>query len=387
MPFGIPSVNCITDFILDNKKEITAHTDEQTYSLRKPISKSEEIETNRVIPYVYFLLDYVKDFVDNYYMHIGENHKTNYEDIYYVIFQVHEGLSGNFENPAIQPLINELERKLKFRFANRTYDLIKICTLTMNYIRSMVETKLSIQKNDFEEVLKHHDYLQLIKDIINSGDFEKVNIFTLNHDKILEYYFDYNGINFEEGFSFFGKYPDFKVFDFRKFNENFSGIYLYKLHGSIDWYSGWPEDAIWLNKKYIKPLDDTKDPNHLKGLEHVEGLPEFLIGTFNKMLSYNSPLYNRLMCEFSSQLDSSNRLIIAGYGFSDKGINTKLIDWFSNNQDNKAVIIAPDICKTIQNARLAIRSKFRDLRKCGRLKITEKGIEDADYYEVSRKLY
>ena len=49
-----------------------------------------------------------------------------------------------------------------------------------------------------------------------------------------------------------------------------------------------------------------------------------LMGTFNKMLLYTASLWGELHCHFHHSLSRDSALVVCGYGFRDKGINTKI---------------------------------------------------------------
>ena len=62
------------------------------------------------------------------------------------------------------------------------------------------------------------------------------------------------------------------------------------------------------------------------------GRPELLVGTFNKMHPYTASVFADLHCHFHKCLRQVNSLICCGYGFGDKGINTKLAEWINTDQ-------------------------------------------------------
>jgi hypothetical protein len=52
-------------------------------------------------------------------------------------------------------------------------------------------------------------------------------------------------------------------------------------------------------------------------------------------------------------------LIICGYGFGDKGINSRIINWRHSHRDNTIVIIRRD-CPFDESARIAIHNNLAD---------------------------
>ena len=83
----------------------------------------------------------------------------------------------------------------------------------------------------------------------------------------------------------------------------------------------------------------------------VKGNPELLIGTFNKMLGYLSGIFELLYDEFKKCLLTTEILIVSGYGFGDKGVNTKIINWLNSENSKKLIIIHPNKKALIENSR------------------------------------
>jgi hypothetical protein len=79
-------------------------------------------------------------------------------------------------------------------------------------------------------------------------------------------------------------------------------------------------------------------------------------------------------------------LIVCGYGFGDKGINTYVADWISAPLDRRIIVIHPEPDKLRDTARGAIRNKWDDLKNLGRLQCIPKKIEELSWREVRGEL-
>jgi len=95
--------------------------------------------------------------------------------------------------------------------------------------------------------------------------------------------------------------------------------------------------------------------------EHVlvsEG-PRILAGTFNKILDYNSEVFIELHHRFHRALQDCKTLVVCGYGFGDKGVNTRIAEWRHKPWIPKLLIIDPAApSKIVQRARGAIQREI-----------------------------
>jgi len=102
-----------------------------------------------------------------------------------------------------------------------------------------------------------------------------------------------------------------------------------KLHGSIDWFN--------------RPEEKGRHPATVVRSGRLDwALHEFLVGGANKLLDYNFSIDLHLFHEFQSRLQHANRIVVAGYGFGDPGINVRLLDWVEGNQANRLLVIHPN---------------------------------------------
>ena len=67
--------------------------------------------------------------------------------------------------------------------------------------------------------------------------------------------------------------------------------------------------------------------------------PMLLVGTYNKMRHYTSGIYADLYFELRRALRETERLIVCGYGFGDKGINRQLIEWADSADQKQRIMV------------------------------------------------
>ena len=107
-----------------------------------------------------------------------------------------------------------------------------------------------------------------------------------------------------------------------------------------------------------------------------------LVGTFNKMLQYTSSIYATLHYQLYRALRQTRHLIVCGYGFADKGINTYIAEWIAGASEHQIIVIHPKTEGLRDAARGAIRNKWEELERLGKLKCIPKKIEDVTWEEI-----
>ena len=239
----------------------------------------------------------------------GLKRDINYEDIYFLAYQIKNIKTpktvGEFDNPAVVPFAAEFNEI--FKGESDSYHGEQICEHIENVVVTLIREK--------DKIKKTFDYLDnlflypLSQEVI-------INIFTLNHDQIIEQFLRSKEKKFCDGFT---EQSDTDVLDTSVYDTN-NLINLYKIHGSIDWkraqYNDSNRDVIirgsFNNGILNIPIEDEKI---------------ILCGTLNKMFQYHQGEFAYLWTRFYVKLMQCNRLIIAGYGFGDRAVNNSLIHW------------------------------------------------------------
>jgi hypothetical protein len=276
---------------------------------------------------------------------VGEREReVNYEDLYFSLRQINDHLLGEYENPSLIPCIAYLADKLLI--TRRDFDCL--IGVACDYICDVIRIELG-------KVPARDDHIECLCDALRDQGTERCDIITLNNDTIIERVLTSRGIRSIDGFG----EPDGDVawWDPGLFYDAGKCILL-KLHGSVDWYRYDRRLA-----KYIG-TDPARDPDHAvrangSGLGWSDRGP-LLIGTFNKILEYHREPHATLFCTFRRQLEDYSHLVISGYSFGDKAINTVLEEWMRTTSDARIVVLHEDRAALLANARGAAQRLFHE---------------------------
>jgi len=327
MPAGFPETDDITRFLFDCK-HCYRHTAEE-YVFQPGQSQLKSYTES--IPIIKEFIRFLSTEVSQYYK--GKR-APNYEDLFYVGSQINNAQGGEYDNPAIQPLIDKIPKGILDSWKNIRYGDRSLPEETRKYIMDAVKHMLYLPLS------KSATYLSLFADAINDVRVARLDVFSLNHDLLLEQYFVQNGIRFIDGFSSLD--GNLRYWQPDRYEEDEAKLRLHKLHGSINWCrvasarEGRYGDriAIAINPDYAEDGEGNRFESYDKRL--------FLVGTFNKMLEYTAKdIFLQLLCMFRQRLHASSRLVVSGYGFGDKGINSVLLNWIFSNKDNSLLVVHP----------------------------------------------
>lgn len=361
---GLPSVDEVTNEIysLDNTFK---HSNNHFYkSGCKPSKKlfPEHYEYNHIIQKI---LKIAENEIEKYY---GHNYKANYEELYYLIKQVEDKFE--YDNPAILPFIEKINKKLKPLLSGH-----------INFNESIRNSVKYLEDIVWQTLAKKIKNSTILNFLVKKLPKIEVNIFTLNHDYLIEQILQENNYDYINGFKPYTN--EIKIWDDNLFDK-ISRIKLYKLHGSISWvryltnnFKGYFYADIGLNDIYH--LKDT-DGNFLWPAEG----PRFLMGSVNKILEYSREIFSELFYRFHFILKNTNLLVVIGYGFKDKGINSKIIEYMHYSSKNKILIIDKKEKEELLNeARLAIKINVSKWEKERRVKFICKDIKDLSLEELN----
>lgn len=316
------------------------------------------------------LIGLVKTDIDNFYKHLGKEHITNYEDIYYVLSQIVDSYRLEYENPAVFKLVEFLMPEIEMG-KNKFED----CTRnSIGFIENLVSKLINI------EFLKFNQF-DIIKDIIKNFQLEAIH--SLNHDLVLEKWFASNQIKYDDGFNL----KKSKLPEWVGFKKDKSLIKLCKLHGSVGWF------GCYITKPSSSYNRILKLPLGI-GVEEISSIdksiitntdrPVLLVGTFNKMLSYLNGIFEELYEEFKTSLSNAELIIISGYGFGDKGINMPLTKWLNQDYSKKMIIIHPNKSDLCKNA----RGQFiNDIMGHQKVKWIDEKFEDINIKQIKEMVF
>jgi len=380
-PAGVPGTEDITEFIFDCKK-CFRHTNE-TYVFSTYPRSGQKLYT-KPIPIIKRFLQFLKDEASQYYK---DSKTVNYEDLFYLVNQIADAdsRSKEYDNPAIQPLINKIPKEILESWEKIQREIgmtLELFKETKRYIMDAVYYKLSSVTS------KNANYLNLFVDAANDKRVSVLDIFSLNHDLLLEQYFIKNKINIIDGFTL----PDenkIRYWQPNLYEQNEPKLRLYKLHGSINWCRVRSEDNITWPRDQIIIAPDPEHAKDKKG-NWLTLLDKrlFLIGTFNKMLEYTTrDIFLQLLCIFRQRLHNSSRLIVSGYSFGDKGINSVLLNWVFSNKNNLLLVVHPNPSLLRRNVRGAIFNNWSRLVKNKTLRFINKCFQKTSWNDIANELW
>lgn len=375
---GYKRVSDITDIILSGK-DISSRTYPK-YCILPPMYSQENNEdenVNRITNYLNLLYNKNKQYNKEF----NNNFSLNYEDLYYIVRQLHDELLGEQKNLIVRQYLQNFEINpdsmltVKNHGPYHNFTIKDLIIETMTYINRIVTDLLLLPKNDIS-------YMKIIKEISEDKDTEGTDIFSLNHDLLFETYFDENNITYCDGFNEPKDKSTLKHFEPNLFNNN-NKINLLKLHGSSNWFRYKEGNTEFIAKSISSDIDHKKDENG-KHILPVYKKAEILIGTFNKLIDYNYGIFSELLCLFINKLSQINILIISGYGFGDEGINAKIIGWYYKDKKNKIILIHSNFEKL--KIESSFKYKFDDMQRENRFFLINKKFQDATYEEIKQKL-
>lgn len=300
------------------------------------ISKKENRTNSEVLRFINFLKDTAKD------PQITKEIKNdiNYEDIYYIAKQIEDCTRIEYWNPVVKFFISKNRE-----FKNMRKSAKNTCELIEDFVVTKLNKRLS---------RKMKGRLDRFTKTIIRNPYDDIYIFSLNHDTLLEEYFTSKYKNeFSDGFKL-----EKKKWVFNKSIYDNKRIKLIKLHGSIDWFEDKKRNGEYVLLKINKSIkgSDSRKRNNKRA--------EILVGAFNKILSYSAGHYFRKLVIFFKFLEKIDSLVISGYSFNDKGINTILINRMFNSKSRlKPIVIDPKGKKLLTEvAREGIKKRYRKFK-------------------------
>ena len=224
------------------------------------------------------------------------------------------------------------------------------------------------------------DHLGVIVDACT--ELPQVDLVTLNHDLVLEAALRERAVPFADGFE---QTND----DVRLWTDTWSDarVRLLKLHGSLDWW-GYQDPHEpwrgWITTRYVG-----NDPMHAsrRGFDLPHNFrPIILTGTFDKILAYETWIYPDQHLRFHEGLRDTRRVVVIGYSFGDKAINTRLIGWLARSRDHKLVVCHQSEDAVRRQARGAVANAWSRWRAEGQLAVVPRFVENLNFDHLSKHL-
>ena len=344
IPAGYPSMDEIWNTIIASD-QVFKHTDERFYLGVHPQSESFGYDNHVELPRAVIKI-------------VNQKNQTNYETIYSDIAKIRE--EGHNE---YSPFVNDLKMynahvNTLIKKHNSSNTVSECYGEALNLIEDVVtESILNVDST----TTKTTNHLNIINELLESG-INRINLFTLNHDRLLEEYLTRNKIAFSDGFYSLpnGYHPwDDRCLINATHTES-SAVLLYKLHGSIDWYRLFriepdkeplPRDnflgnSIGIRMPFVAKIDNVRE-NYWKDMygepiEIEDNRPLLLIGSDTKLKQYIYEPFLFLMNQFEYSLRHFERIVVIGYSWRDRAINNIIRSWQDVNSNRSIFLINRD---------------------------------------------
>lgn len=300
--------------------------------------KSETNIKNGQLGYEHLAYSYIFNELRSYYIQKKDNF-NNYEDFYqYIIdcFESSECVDRLLER-ATKSMLDDNPYLLKKEYQN--YLLVfkrkqyKKVIEILNYL--IADLLSEIKENDTELKKTYYMFIDYI------SQFNSVDIFTLNHDLLLEKILELNGLKYSKGFTTEGSPIICNGLPVPYFNNTFNeNIKIHKLHGSLDFFQfrhciKSSNACLKLTDKYeyfmttdysIKHNSIRIDPNTQEIVQdyNPDIVPKYITGTKKTNIINNDFLFKQLFQNFEQIMHKTDKLFISGYAFKDEHLNENL---------------------------------------------------------------
>ena len=261
---------------------------------------------------------------------VSDGDFTEFHDLYNylkssIIYQ--RGLEGSFndQTATIEELLDVLS-EINQKHKNKLYPfiggwnihLLKVAGEEFDKVHRL-DRKIRDELFKWINISNYDDssYFDGLKSLV-SDIGSAVRVFTLNYAVCVEKALDRSGINIELGFN------DKRQWEAARFDSNENSdvaIYLYKLHGSIDWAR---------DGNGVLTLCDTPQPS-----------PELIFGTAAKLSSIDPYLFYVHELRKYSLNEALRYIVVVGYSFSDGYINTLVSQAVARCEYLKILVVAP----------------------------------------------
>lgn len=200
--------------------------------------------------------------------------------------------------------------------------------------------------------ISEQDKIQYLLPLVeNAKNGNKITIATLNYDNSIELACEKSSVICDTGIDTWAQTGDF--------TSTQEGIFLLKLHGSIDWKSQKLKgDAKPIPHQIIEKIPPDQ-------ILEAGFRPAVIFGQKNK-LTADGPFLDILRA-FKLELNNSSRLTVIGYSFRDVHINIYLSQWLNSDINNHIIIIDPVIDANsnefLQMLSMYVSDRFTLIRK------------------------
>ena len=290
-----------------------------------------------------------------------EGNLLTYEDYYEYLSQILQYDSGEITNPLIAETVKRIQVEWQ-KFPSKGTDGTAVEALVeraMDFIKHVVREALIPLTHEKLQPKPLEDHLRLIADV--SRQYGNIDVFTLNHDLLLEEYLRQKGVGCCDGFGvlqqtdgscrycdgFYDWDGDVTRFRFKNLFDSWDSAKepfcrLIKLHGSINWFYESPNGAPRISDRFIKlkpgQIQRFTDSSGKK-IDYDEEQPLILSGTSLKEQEYGRNIFGAMFWKFRERLYQCDTLFCSGYGWADYGVNVCVDEWLFSAPGNRFVIL------------------------------------------------
>jgi hypothetical protein len=343
MDSGMASTSAITDFLFSDNRAL--QNSDGSYSFGADPQRIAQAFPNDYIWKIKILLGALKTKIDLYHA----PRPAHYEDIFYAVDQLASDYDGDFDNPSIRPMTRQMEAEIgeilprgliTIPYSDAWREEHRVSTIGLDSMpRAVHEARRYIMDAITCLLAKTltPDQLSPYQWIVDAFvDHPALPIFTLNHDTLMEQVFRGRNLSFVDGFV-----PSANgvsnwnpaVLDGQPHLPR-----LLKLHGSINWHYA---TARTTRHQSIISVQDYELARTQWDFGQADQR-QFLAGVHNKLAAYTNPPYEDLRYQFYRTLKAATSLVVCGYSFGDKGVNTSIANWLENGDGRKLIIIDPN---------------------------------------------
>lgn len=322
-PSKLPSVAEVTRSLLE--EEWYSETDGCFY---RGLNSDKALRDRDWVLHIQFLLKSLKEHADAY-LSSRTKAKATYEDLYYLARQIVDEESEQVLNPAVESYVSRVRKDvddahMKERHSDTDIKCMDLADMACNFIQCVVWRHVGGQIKPVG--------LDFIAGLALSGDVSQLDIFTLNHDTLVEQVLAKFKVPYADGFG--QKDGDIRYFEPSVYDGEHR-VRLFKLHGSTEWYRF--DDMSGSGPDYPYGIATNPDTMHCKNdkgeyVWKASGIPLFLSGTQNKMLDYRYGIFRHMQNQFHRRLPAHDSIIMSGYGWGDRGMNDDLLGWLHDSK-------------------------------------------------------
>ncbi len=335
-------------------------------------NKSPDLSGTSAVRQMVEVIGIIKEILEEHYSdkkrrasHYFVEPKISYEDYYSYAHALDIGIKWN--RPEAFLLLQDMEKRIQQLIKKRKASGEKIresewakgylYNEVMNYIHDIVWHML-------EKKPEETAYLKFLKEACSDRRYTGIDIFTTNHDSVIERFFSSKEIQYVDGFE-----PnadgDVRWLNTELFDESNMPVRLFKLHGAINWFrfnhpfkNSGPADVA---------LSKSKVPSYHQNANGINlpllcTRPLILIGTTNKVFEYYYGVFLDLLSRFQRILEGADRLVVSGFSFADVGITRNIFGWLPSKQSRMMLVI--DRGELWVKKQLEISQKTKFIDKC-----------------------